>query len=39
MIKVEIFMAVKITVVVFRVVMLCGLAGGYQHFRGIPECW
>jgi hypothetical protein len=33
--KNEVFMAVKIHVVIFRVVILCSPLGWYQHFRGM----
>jgi len=32
-VKFEVFRAVKIQVEVFWVVMSCGVAEGYQHFR------
>jgi len=33
----EVFMAVKMQVKVFWVVMMCNVAVGYQHFR-VPCC-
>jgi hypothetical protein len=30
----EVLMAVKMSVLVFWVIMLCGLVGKYQYFRG-----
>jgi hypothetical protein len=36
-VRFEVFMAVKIQVEVFWVVMSCGVVVGYQHFRG-PCC-
>jgi hypothetical protein len=31
----EVLMAVNMSVAVFWVVMLCGLVGGYQRFKGM----